>query len=154
MLEKQITWLPLGEAVRCTRSQLIKQELRALIKFALVGVANTLVGLSSIYLGKWLLDFGDVLANICGYAIGLALSFFLNRRWTFRHSGPVVPALTRFLAIFIVAYLTNLMTVLIFIKILEANSYLAQASGILPYTVIFFFGSRYIAFRPVAARVD
>jgi putative flippase GtrA len=127
---------------------MIGRELRAPIKFAVVGVANTLAGLFLIYLCKWLLGFGDVMANTCGYSIGLALSFILNRGWTFRHSGPVLPALALFLAIFIMAYLSNLATVLVAINSLEMNSYLAQASGILPYTVIFFFGSRYIAFGP------
>ena len=131
-----------------------RQELRAPIKFAVVGVANTLTGLSLIYLCKWQLGFGDVTANSCGYSIGLALSFILNRRWTFRHSGPVLPALVRFLAIFILAYLSNLATVLVAIKSLGVNSYIAQAGGILPYTVIFFFGSRYFAFRPSAVKVD
>src|SRR6267143_1508072 len=126
------------------------RELRAPIKFAVVGVANTLAGLFLIYLCKWLLGFGDVIANTCGYSIGLVLSFILNRGWTFRHSGPVFPALVRFLAIFILAYLSNLATVLVAINSLEVNSYLAQASGILPYTVIFFFGSRYVAFVPAA----
>lgn len=133
---------------------MIRQELRAPIKFAVVGVANTLAGLFLIYLCKWLLGFGDVIANTCGYSIGLALSFILNRGWTFRHSGPVLPALAPFLAIFILAYLSNLATVFVVINSLEMNSYLAQASGILPYTVIFFFGSRYVAFGPAAAKVD
>ena len=129
------------------------QELGAPIKFAVVDIANTLAGLSVIYLCKWLLGFGDVIANSCGYSIGLALSFMLNRGWTFRHSGPVLPALVRFLAIFVLAYLSNLATVLVAIKSLEVNSYLAQTGGVLPYTLIFFFGSRYIAFGQVA-KVD
>jgi putative flippase GtrA len=61
---------------------MIGQELRAPIKFAVVGVANTFVGLSAIYLRKWLLGFGDAISNTCGYSIGLALSFILNREWT------------------------------------------------------------------------
>jgi putative flippase GtrA len=154
MLEKQVTWLPLGGTALRTRSQMIRQELRAPIKFDVVGVANTLVGLSSIYLCKWQLSFGDVMANACGYLSGLVLSFFLNRRWTFRHSGPVIPALARFVAIFILAYLGNLMTVLFAINYLDINGYLSQASGILPYTVIFFLGSRYVAFRPAAVRAE
>jgi putative flippase GtrA len=131
---------------------MIGQELRTPIKFAIVGVANTLAGLFLIYLCKWLLGFGDVMANICGYSIGLALSFMLNRGWTFRHSGPMLSTLTHFLAIFIVAYLSNLTAVLV-AKSLEMNSYLAQASGILPYSVIFFFGSRYVAFGPAPIKV-
>jgi putative flippase GtrA len=133
---------------------MIGQELSVSIKFVVVGVANTLAGLFLIYLCKWLLGFGDVMANSCGYSIGLALSFILNRGWTFRHCGPVLPALAAFLAIFILAYVSNLATVLLAINSLAMNSYLAQASGILPYTVIFFLGSRYVAFGPAAAKVD
>jgi putative flippase GtrA len=133
---------------------MIGQELSVSIKFVVVGVANTLAGLFLIYLCKWLLGFGDIMANCCGYSIGLALSFILNRGWTFRHAGPMLPALAAFLAIFILAYLSNLATVLVAINSLAMNSYLAQASGIFPYTVIFFFGSRYVAFGPAGAKVD
>jgi putative flippase GtrA len=125
---------------------MIGQELGTPIKFVVAGVANTLAGLFLIYLCKWLLGFGDAMANTCGYSIGLALSFILNRGWTFRHSGPVLPAIANFIGIFILAYLSNLAAVLVAINSLEMNSYLAQASGILPYSVIFFFGSRYFAF--------
>jgi len=132
---------------------MIGQDLKGPIKFAVIGIANTLTGLFLIYLCKWLLGFGDMMANTCGYTIGLALSFILNRRWTFGHSGPVLPALAPFLAIFILAYLSNIAAVFVALNSLEMNSYLAQASGMLPYAVIFFFGSRYVTFRPAAAKV-
>ena len=122
------------------------------LKFVIAGVANTFVGLLVIYLCKWLLGFSDALANISGYVIGLAVSFFLNRGWTFRHSGAVLPALARFLLIFVLAYLLNLATVLIAINSFGVNSYLAQAFGIAPYTVFFYLGSRYFAFRSAPAR--
>ncbi|WHZ28993.1 MAG: hypothetical protein OJF51_003793 [Nitrospira sp.] len=131
-----------------------REQTKTLVKFAIVGVANTLVGLCSIYLCKWLLSFGDVLANACGYSLGLALSFFLNRRWTFRHSGPLIPSLLRFLLIFMLAYMSNLATVLALINAIGIDPYYAQAGGILPYTVIFFFGGRFVAFRPYSIRAD
>jgi len=124
------------------------------LRFAVVGVANTLIGLLGIYLCKWLLDLRDVLANISGYMLGLAVSFGLNRAWTFRHSGPVLPALARFLVIFLLAYLLNLATVLAAISSLGVNSYLAHAIGVVPYTVFFFLGSRHFAFRSKTARSD
>src|SRR5208282_1728517 len=86
-----------------------------LIRFLLVGVANTLVGLSAIYLIKWLGEVGDVLANASGYAIGLMVSFVLNRSWTFSHSGAVLPAAVRFFVVFAIAYTTNLGTVLVLV---------------------------------------
>jgi putative flippase GtrA len=119
----------------------------SLIKFLLVGVVNTLGGLSTICLLKWLLEANDAAANAGGYFIGLMISFTLNRQWTFGHSGAVMPAAARFVAVFAVAYLANLGTVLTLIQQFGVNGYLAQAIGVLPYTTLFYLGSRYVAFR-------
>ena len=116
-------------------------------KFLVVGAANTVVGLLIIYLSKWLLAFGDVQANISGYLIGLCVSFVLNRGWTFAYRGAVIPALMRFLATFLAAYLVNLVTVLAAIRMFQVDAYVAQALSIVPYTVVFYLGGRYFAFR-------
>lgn len=116
-------------------------------RFLAVGVLNTLVGLLVIYGCKWLLGWGDVPANAVGYAVALANSFFLNRAWTFSDTGAVLPALLRFLIVFVLAYLLNLLTVLLAIDRLGVNSYVAQAIGIAPYTAFSYLGSRYFAFR-------
>jgi putative flippase GtrA len=115
-------------------------------RFIVVGTVNTLVGLVVIYLCKWAFGLGDVPANLCGYAIGLAVSFVLNRQWTFRHRGAWVPALLRYLVVFLLAYLLNLATVLAAIHGLGLNSYVAQAVGIVPYTISFYLGSRFFSF--------
>ena len=122
------------------------------LRFLAVGVLNTLVGLLAIYLCKWLLGLGDVLANFCGYVVGLSCSFVVNRSWTFRDSGAVLPALVRFLVVFAAAYALNLATVLFLIRSLGVNAYLAHAIGVVPYTLLFFLGSRYYAFRTSAGR--
>lgn len=127
-------------------------RLRVPLRFLVVGVLNTLVGLLAIYMGKWWLGLGDVLANLFGYAIGLCFSFVVNRSWTFDHSGAVVPALMRFLVVFGIAYAVNLATVLAAIRVFGINAYIAQALGIVPYTLFFFLGSRYYAFRAGPAR--
>jgi polyisoprenyl-phosphate glycosyltransferase len=119
----------------------------SLLKFLLVGSVNTLVGISAIYLLKWLMEASDAAANAGGYLVGLTASFTLNRRWTFRHAGALLPAATRFIAVFAVAYVANLFTVLTLIQEFGINGYLAQAMGVLPYTTLFYLGSRHIAFR-------
>ena len=121
-------------------------------RFLTIGVLNTLVGLGTIYLCKWLLGTGDVISNMIGYACGLINSFAWNRRWTFDHSGAVLPAAARFLIVFLVAYSLNLGTVLAAINIFDVNSYLAHAIATVPYTVFFFLGCRYFVFRPATAR--
>jgi len=119
------------------------------IRFLIVGAINTASGLITIYLCKWLLESGDLFANMYGYAVGLTLSFLLNRGWTFRHSGNMMTAIPRFLAIFALAYVSNLFAVLIALGALGMNSYLSQAIGVVPYTLIFYLGSRYFVFRSV-----
>jgi putative flippase GtrA len=116
-------------------------------KFLAVGVLNTLVGLGTIYLCKWLLGAGDVISNVIGYAVGLVNSFAWNRRWTFAHSGAVLPAAARFVLVFLAAYFVNLATMLAAIDVLGVNSYLAHAIAVVPYTTVFYLGSRRFAFR-------
>jgi putative flippase GtrA len=118
-------------------------------RFLAVGVLNTLVGLGTIYLCKWLGGIGDVTANIIGYAVGLANSFAWNRHWTFGHAGAVLPAIVRFVLVFLIAYLLNLGTVMAAIYV-GINSYVAQAFGIAPYTTFFYLGSRWFVFRPAS----
>ncbi len=130
------------------------QRFRTPLKFFVVGIANTLVGLLAIYFCKWLLDFGDSLANFCGYMLGLGVSFLLNRGWTFQHLGPMLPALSRFMVIFAFAYLINLCTVVVAIHGFAVNGYVAQALGIVPYTFFFYLGSRYFAFSPKSQSLD
>jgi putative flippase GtrA len=106
-----------------------------------------LVGLSVIYAVKWFFHAGDVAANAIGYAAGLVTSFALNSRWTFAYVGPQLPAAIKFLTVALVAYGMNLLTVLIAIRYLGINDYIAQALGIPPYTLTSYLASKYLVFR-------
>lgn len=113
----------------------------------MVGFANTVVGLGAIWIAKWSLGAGDVLANVIGYGLGLALSFTLNRNWTFGYRGATPVALLRFLLVFAMAYVLNLSTVLAAIRLCHINPYLAQAIGIVPYTLFGYLASKFFVFR-------
>lgn len=116
------------------------------VRFLIVGLANTSVGLLIIYSGKWLIGLDDIAANMVGYSCGLVLSFVLNKRWSFRYKGSSGLALLRFFLVILVAYLLNLGLTLVAINSLSINSYFAQALGVVPYTVITYLGSRYFVF--------
>ncbi len=118
------------------------------IRFAIVGCVNTLFGLMMIYVAKWI-GVGDVCANLFGYCCGIVLSFKLNALWTFRYSGRQLPVFFSFLVVLLVAYLLNLATVLVAIRILGIDSYLSQAMGIIPYTLVSYIGSRFLVFNHV-----
>jgi putative flippase GtrA len=117
------------------------------VKFVLVGVSNTFVGLGTIYAMKSLVGLGDASSNLIGYGVGLSWSFLLNRSWTFEHREHPGTALVRFFAVALVAYIVNLATVLYCVRVLQVNGYLAQAVGIPPYTILFYFGCKHFAFR-------
>lgn len=117
------------------------------VRFLVVGVANSLVGLTAIYLAKWYFRADNFTANAIGYSIGLLVSFTLNSRWTFAYPGPRLPAIAKFLLVAIVAYGMNLLTVMFAIHYMSLNDYLAQALGIPPYTVTSYLASKYLVFN-------
>jgi putative flippase GtrA len=115
-------------------------------RYLIVGGANTLLGLSIIYLLKWIGGVGDVVANLAGYICGLIVSFILNASWTFAYKGNMVAALMKFVVVLLTAYLSNLVAVMTAISVLGVNSYIAQGMGIVPYTLVGYLGSRFFAF--------
>jgi putative flippase GtrA len=116
------------------------------LRFAAVGVVNTLVGLVAIYAFLAWFGMSDAAANFFGYCIGWSISFVLNRRFTFRHRGDVGSALLRFVAVSIVAYSANLGVVLFTHRSLDVNVYVSQFFGVVTYTLVAFLGSYYYAF--------
>ena len=119
----------------------------SLIRFLIVGVANTLVGLGTIYLAMYFLRLEIVQANALGYSVGILLGFALNKAWTFSSNDHIIYSFLRYLVVLAVAYIANLATVLFSNSHFGLNPYIAQALGIIPYTAIGFLGSRYFAFR-------
>jgi putative flippase GtrA len=115
-------------------------------RFILVGIFNTLSGLTIIFAAKSIGGLDDFESNLLGYSFGLLISFFLNRKWTFRHNGRIFPTAIRFVIVFLLSYMANLAAVYGLRDGVGANSYLAQAMGVIPYTVVFYLGSRYYVF--------
>lgn len=119
----------------------------SLIRFLIVGIANTLIGLSIIFIAMYYLHLDIVLANALGYLIGILVGFALNKTWTFNNNDHIVSSLFRYILVFVVAYLANISTVLFANLNFNISPYISQTLGIIPYTIIGFIGSRYFAFR-------
>lgn len=115
-------------------------------RFAIVGLANTVAGLSVIFACKAVLGANDVVSNVIGYSFAVLLGFTLNKRWTFQHDGEAGLAFARYLLVLALAYAANLVTTLFAIDVLHLNSYVAQAAGIVPYTLTGYTGGRWFVF--------
>lgn len=123
------------------------QELvRQFLRFGAVGAINTAIGLFVIYLVLFFFNADPAVANAIGYAIGLPVSFSLNRIWTFREKSHATKSAFRFVLVVVVAYLCNIGSIVIGTHQFGANSYLIQLPGIAIYTTIVFIGCRYFVF--------
>jgi len=124
-------------------SSLIRQSLR----FGVVGLVNTAIGLMAIYAVIFFSNTGPAVANAIGYAIGLAVSFALNRMWTFGDSRSYGTLLPRYLLAAVVSYLLNLSVVLLGTHHFGVGPYLVQFFGMGVYTVTMFLGCRWFVFQ-------
>ena len=122
---------------------LIRQSLR----FGAVGVVNTVIGLLAIYAVIFFFNTGPATANAVGYALGLAVSFALNRIWTFGDGRTVGKVLPRYLLVAAISYLLNLSVVLLCTHYFGVGPYLVQLFGIGIYTVTMFLGCRWFVFQ-------
>lgn len=117
-----------------------------LVKFASVGVLNTVLGLVVIYSLKWGLQWGDASANLAGYLVGILLGFVLNGRWTFSQSTLKPRQLLGYLLAVAVAYLMNLGAVLLTIKVFFITGDYAQLVGVPVFTLTSFMLNKMFVF--------
>ena len=101
-----------------------------LLRFLLVGLANTAVGLLCIWGAMRFLALNEAAANFIGYAFGLVFGFTLNRSWTFSHSEAFSRSFPRWLVVALLAYPTNLAIVLVAHRLGGMDPYFAQPLGI------------------------
>lgn len=114
-------------------------------RYGLVGVANTAIGLGTIYVLMYFANMTPVSANVVGYGLALTNSFILNRSWTFKSDRKGIGTIVRFLAVFLLAYSSQIV-LLVFLLHADVDAYPAQAMATVGYVVIGFFGNKYITF--------
>ena len=124
------------------------------LRFAAVGVVNTLVGLAAIYALMYFWRSGPVAANFFGYLIGLAVSFSLNRLWTFKSGRALANDLPKYLLVAAASYLVNAGIVCAAVTGSTVSPYLAQLLGVSVYAVLFFLGCRVFVFAAPENRPD
>ena len=142
--ERSAALVAAGRAMRCGVASVIN---RSFVRFALVGLANTVVGYGLIMLLHYGFGAGLVLANVCGYLTGALMSYALNRSFTFASDGPHAQTLPRFGIAVGVCFGLNLLVLKFCISVLALPVAAAQALAMGTYTVAFYLISRYLVFR-------
>ena len=89
--------------MRQTNSQ-AKKNLVEIAKFALIGVANTLIDFLMFFVLFNLVGVNKNVAQICSMSIAMVHSYLWNRYWTFRKTGGVrIQEIWKFIVVNLVA---------------------------------------------------
>ncbi|PYI57575.1 polysaccharide biosynthesis protein GtrA [Paenibacillus flagellatus] len=131
---------------------------RSFLRFLLVGVFNTLVGLSVIALLLHVAGAGYWASTFIGNGVGALVSYALNKRFTFRSDASVGRSLWRYLTVTVVCYGLSYGVGLLGGKLLSAllpafpESRIHDAAALLGtglYTIANYAGHKYFTFRTV-----
>lgn len=115
-------------------------------KFIFVGVLNTIVGYGAYFILLYL-NIHYILALIISSVIGIIHSFIWNKKWTFKSKGDVRKESLRFISVYGIAFLINLVILALFVEKLMFDPKIAQAFALCIVTIISFVGHKYWSFR-------
>ncbi|MFN7166883.1 MAG: GtrA family protein [Pannonibacter sp.] len=141
-----MTTPPHASSTDRTQRSGMREQIRQLFAFGVTGLLNTGIGLGVIVALGTLLHFDPWLANLGGYAVGLCVSFVLNRYWTFGKQALGMPVLS-FLVAFAVSYLVNLAVLMVVVRWWPSYHLLGQVVALGSYSVVFFLICRFLVFR-------
>lgn len=127
------------------------------LKFLIVGVINTCVGLSVMYL---FLHFTKSywVSTFTGNTIGAGVSYFLNRKFTFNSTNAVLGSVFRFVLVigfcYFISYSVGLrVSSWLLESVLDLHSSytkeLAVLSGTGLYTILNYLGQRWFVFKVI-----
>lgn len=122
-----------------------KKDARQLFSYALIGVLTNLSGYS-FYLLLTYSGGTPKLTMTAMYAIGVVVSFFANRKFTFRHDGHIGAAGVRFMIAHLFGYLLNMLLLVMLVDSMGFPHQIVQAVAIVVVAVVLFFLSRIFVF--------
>ncbi|MBS4176782.1 GtrA family protein [Lederbergia citrea] len=127
------------------------------IRFLLVGIVNTMVGLSMMFLLLNLIGLSYWFSTFFGNATGAIISYFLNRSFTFQSNVDTKSSVLRFTAVILIAYLFSFKLSNMAAEFVSPRFYLhnilskdeiAVFIGVGLYTLTNYLGQRLIVFAP------
>lgn len=108
---------------------------KSALKYGIVGIINTLVGYSIMF-GLTFLQVIPEIANLCSYGLAFLLSYILNKNFTFHKKGAHKKHFSRFLIASGIAYIANLITLIICHRIFLWNEYIALIIASIVYVIV------------------
>lgn len=126
---------------------------RQLVRYAIVGIAvNTLAYVS--FLGMIAIGLHYQVAATLMFPLAMAASYGANRCWSFEYRGAISRSLADYIALYIGAWLLNLLVLWICVDLLRWRPAIVQAAAIVCIAGLIFLGQRYWVFRRRIAKTS
>jgi putative flippase GtrA len=125
------------------------------LKFIFVGVLNTVIGLTLMFLFYHLGHFGYWGSSATSYVLASIFSFFMNKYFTFQKKSDLLKTAVLFACNIAVCYfIAYLIAKPLTIAILSGTSLaagtveqIAMVFGMCLFTILNYFGQRFVAFK-------
>ena len=117
-----------------------------LVKFVFIGSINTVLCYTIFLLCIYFFHLHYVIALIVDYIFGILISYFWNRRWTFKSNGKISKEIRKFIFVYLVAFVLNYVSLLIFIDFFGIEAIFAQIIAIAIITPLTFLSHKMWSF--------
>lgn len=121
--------------------------MKQFFRFLTVGVINTVLGYCVIFACMYLAKMSPEVSNVAGYAVGLIASYVLNRKYTFNSKQNRRNEIIRFLAVFVVAYASNYVVLILLIHRLGVHEGVSQILAGLIYVITSYVMNKHYVFN-------
>lgn len=135
----------------------MKKSIRELLAFGVVGVINTVIGTSVMFLAYNFFKWGYWPSTALNYIVGSLFSYFANKRFTFKSDSKSVYEILRFVLNIVVCYIIAYSLAVPFVeKILAClkvefakniTEQLAMLCGMVIFVLINFLGQKIFVFQ-------
>jgi putative flippase GtrA len=116
-----------------------------LIKFAIIGAANTVIGYGIFYALLYL-KFHYLTALLISFVIGLLNSYFWNKYWVFPSEHHFKRELPRFIIVYAATLVINAALLPVFVEILKIDPEIAQLFFLFFLPLFTFVGLKFWSF--------
>lgn len=123
-----------------------------MIKFLLVGVINTMVGIGVMFIAYNFLHLGYWISSALNYILGSIVSYVLNKNFTFKSNNNETQAIIKFLiniaCCYLIAYGGAKPLMFLIFKDFEQQirDNLSMLTGMCIFVIINYIGQRYFVF--------
>ncbi|WP_353057157.1 MULTISPECIES: GtrA family protein [Paenibacillus] len=117
------------------------------MKFLIIGFLNTIVSFLTFALLLHFINLNYIIALVLSYLVGVIHSYLWNLYWTFSQKESSFKSVGRFIIVYILTFLVNLLILYLLVDYMMFNKFISQGVALFVTTLISYFGHKYWSFR-------